>query len=364
MKFNFFEKCLIIFYYIFSSQMLIFCFYHLSLLSNRPKFIISTVLFICFMLEYFLLEEKKKYFKIYKMILLFKLFQILVYSKKNYLCDNVNKLQQHSASPMGPMGSKQQQQQHYLSVINLPNRKLKSYFNNSTTTTDQFESSIKLGNSDQVTLLDTNFLKKDSNKHKVPRDASSKVLKPKKRKNLKKNLKTENDDTDFDNRNEDQNKKTKLMVNVLLENAHSLGFQDLTILILVFTSYIYHMIIYFQNNNKKILKFVLFITWLLLFTSNIDQFNLKQSYFVCSIQILFYTIVYIASFSYKKETQYELYFINLCKELVENAWFMFCENILFLIILFPIQLFVKFYLYRKLKSMMKKNRNIISAQSL
>lgn len=303
--------------------MLIFCFYNLTFLENRIKFITTTCLFISFISECLLLTEKKKQYEIYKIILLFKLLQILVYSKENSF-------------------SMKDQCYGYATQPDISD--IKSF---NISLLNPLISSIQ--NKDPITEASLRCVQ--IIEESIPELKNQNVRGPEQL---------------YNNHGRTQSTSKELVFDTwsnhdLIKNAWDFNFHNISILIFVFISYLYHMILYVKNNNKKILKLVFFITWIVLFTYNIDDFNLKHSYLLCSIQILCYTIIYITSFSYKTENQCKLNFITLCKELVENSWFIFCNNIIFLIVLFPIQLFVKFYLYKKLK-MMKKNHDIVSTQ--
>lgn len=93
-----------------------------------------------------------------------------------------------------------------------------------------------------------------------------------------------------------------------------------------------------------------------------DSFDRKTSYFITSLQLLCYNIIYTISFLFKEKRDCKITFISICKEMVMNLWIIICHNIMLLIILFPIHIFVKLYLYRLLKNEKQRKPATLNTQ--
>jgi hypothetical protein len=82
-KFSSIERYIVLFYYIFLSQTLTYTFYYINFVqSEKYKFIFCILVLLIALIDTFLLKDQKNNYLIYKIILLFKFFLIVIHNNK------------------------------------------------------------------------------------------------------------------------------------------------------------------------------------------------------------------------------------------------------------------------------------------
>lgn len=82
-KFSSIERYIVLFYYVFLSQTLTYTFYYINFVqSEKYKFIFCILVLLIALIDTFLLKDQKNNYLIYKIILLFKFFLIVIHNNK------------------------------------------------------------------------------------------------------------------------------------------------------------------------------------------------------------------------------------------------------------------------------------------